>query len=153
MTRLCQDICTYWGFVHGVVACHLLEERRGTNESMTVLVIGLSTGVFILLFSAGKNSHLMVAMNMVVDFLRIISPLDWISSTYDRVLPSLFVCNGVRILTRLLEKLSQVNPPHLSRQQLPDAMLQSGMDESPTNVSDMGEKEISSNSKFVGLFV
>ncbi|KAK1399234.1 hypothetical protein POM88_009097 [Heracleum sosnowskyi] len=69
MTCLCQDICTYWGFAHGVVVCHLLEESRWTNESMSVLVIGLSTGVFILLFSAGRNSHLMVAMNMVVDFL------------------------------------------------------------------------------------
>ncbi|WCJ43260.1 sodium hydrogen exchanger 2 [Euphorbia peplus] len=51
-------------FVALLCACiiigHLLEENRWMNESITALVIGVSTGVVILLISGGKSSHLLV---------------------------------------------------------------------------------------------
>jgi len=43
-----------------IVIGHLLEENRWMNESITALLIGLGTGVVILLISRGKNSHLLV---------------------------------------------------------------------------------------------
>jgi len=43
-----------------IVIGHLLEENRWMNESITALVIGLGTGIVILLTSGGKNSHLLV---------------------------------------------------------------------------------------------
>lgn len=43
-----------------IVIGHLLEETRWMNESITALIIGLCTGVIILLISGGKNSHLLV---------------------------------------------------------------------------------------------
>ncbi|XVF56959.1 hypothetical protein PTKIN_Ptkin06aG0163000 [Pterospermum kingtungense] len=43
-----------------IVIGHLLEENRWMNESITALVIGLCTGVVILLTSGGKSSHLLV---------------------------------------------------------------------------------------------
>nr|AAV73803.1 Na+/H+ antiporter NHX [Kalidium foliatum] len=43
-----------------IVIGHLLEENRWMNESITALLIGLSTGVVILLISGGKSSHLLV---------------------------------------------------------------------------------------------
>ncbi|KAL0708636.1 hypothetical protein Bca4012_075062 [Brassica carinata] len=43
-----------------IVIGHLLEEHRWINESITALLIGLATGVVILLISRGKNSHLLV---------------------------------------------------------------------------------------------
>ncbi|XP_017977096.1 PREDICTED: sodium/hydrogen exchanger 2 [Theobroma cacao] len=43
-----------------IVIGHLLEENRWMNESITALVIGLCTGVIILLTSGGKSSHLLV---------------------------------------------------------------------------------------------
>ncbi|KAC9988334.1 hypothetical protein R6Q59_022233 [Mikania micrantha] len=43
-----------------IVIGHLLEENRWMNESITALVIGLCTGVVILLVSGGTNSHLLV---------------------------------------------------------------------------------------------
>nr|ABC18331.1 vacuolar Na+/H+ antiporter Nhx2 [Karelinia caspia] len=43
-----------------IVLGHLLEENRWMNESITALVIGLCTGVVILLISGGTNSHLLV---------------------------------------------------------------------------------------------
>ncbi|XP_027349212.1 sodium/hydrogen exchanger 1 [Abrus precatorius] len=43
-----------------IVIGHLLEENRWVNESITALLIGLCTGVVILLFSRGKSSHLLV---------------------------------------------------------------------------------------------
>nr|ACF05807.1 Na+/H+ antiporter protein [Limonium gmelinii] len=43
-----------------IVIGHLLEETQWMNESITALLIGLCTGVFILLFSGGKSSHLLV---------------------------------------------------------------------------------------------
>ncbi|CAI9779782.1 unnamed protein product [Fraxinus pennsylvanica] len=43
-----------------IVIGHLLEENRWMNESITALVIGVCTGVVILLISGGKNSHLLV---------------------------------------------------------------------------------------------
>ncbi|XP_043708953.1 sodium/hydrogen exchanger 2-like [Telopea speciosissima] len=43
-----------------IVLGHLLEENRWMNESITALVIGLCTGVTILLFSGGKSSHILV---------------------------------------------------------------------------------------------
>ncbi|XP_055816845.1 sodium/hydrogen exchanger 2 isoform X2 [Solanum dulcamara] len=51
-------------FVALLCACiiigHLLEENRWVNESITALIIGLGTGVVILLISGGKSSHLLV---------------------------------------------------------------------------------------------
>nr|GLL37224.1 sodium/hydrogen exchanger 2-like [Ipomoea trifida]GMD40422.1 sodium/hydrogen exchanger 1-like isoform X1 [Ipomoea batatas] len=43
-----------------IVLGHLLEENRWVNESITALIIGLCTGVVILLLSGGKSSHLLV---------------------------------------------------------------------------------------------
>nr|AAQ08988.1 Na/H antiporter Nhx1 [Tetragonia tetragonoides] len=43
-----------------IVLGHLLEENRWMNESITALIIGLGTGVVILLISGGKSSHLLV---------------------------------------------------------------------------------------------
>ncbi|KAI3756108.1 hypothetical protein L1987_55922 [Smallanthus sonchifolius] len=43
-----------------IVIGHLLEENRWMNESITALVIGLCTGVVILLISGGTSSHLLV---------------------------------------------------------------------------------------------
>ncbi|KAK4405643.1 Sodium/hydrogen exchanger 1 [Sesamum angolense] len=43
-----------------IVIGHLLEENRWMNESITALIIGVGTGVVILLISGGKSSHLMV---------------------------------------------------------------------------------------------
>ncbi|XP_021773047.1 sodium/hydrogen exchanger 2-like [Chenopodium quinoa] len=43
-----------------IIIGHLLEENRWMNESITALLIGLSTGVVILLISGGKSSHLLV---------------------------------------------------------------------------------------------
>ncbi|GMP56740.1 hypothetical protein CsSME_00021112 [Camellia sinensis var. sinensis] len=43
-----------------IVLGHLLEENRWMNESITALIIGLCTGVVILLTSGGTNSHLLV---------------------------------------------------------------------------------------------
>ncbi|KAK7344206.1 hypothetical protein VNO77_13557 [Canavalia gladiata] len=43
-----------------IVIGHLLEENRWMNESITALVIGLCTGVVILLFSGGTSSHILV---------------------------------------------------------------------------------------------
>ncbi|KAK6117331.1 hypothetical protein DH2020_048922 [Rehmannia glutinosa] len=43
-----------------IVIGHLLEENRWMNESITALLIGVGTGVVILLISKGKSSHLMV---------------------------------------------------------------------------------------------
>ncbi|CAH9145236.1 unnamed protein product [Cuscuta epithymum] len=43
-----------------IVLGHLLEENRWVNESITALILGLCTGVVILLFSGGKSSHLFV---------------------------------------------------------------------------------------------
>ncbi|KAK8634170.1 hypothetical protein V6N13_014999 [Hibiscus sabdariffa] len=43
-----------------IVIGHLLEENRWMNESITALIIGLFTGVVILLISDGRSSHLLV---------------------------------------------------------------------------------------------
>lgn len=43
-----------------IVLGHLLEENRWMNESITALLIGICTGVVILLFSGGKSSHILV---------------------------------------------------------------------------------------------
>ncbi|KAL6548453.1 monovalent cation:H+ antiporter, CPA1 (nhx1) [Orobanche gracilis] len=43
-----------------IVIGHLLEENRWINESITALVIGVGTGVVILLISKGKSSRLLV---------------------------------------------------------------------------------------------
>jgi hypothetical protein len=43
-----------------IVLGHLLEENRWVNESITALIIGLCTGVVILLMTKGKSSHLFV---------------------------------------------------------------------------------------------
>ncbi|KAK7264583.1 hypothetical protein RJT34_32192 [Clitoria ternatea] len=43
-----------------IIIGHLLEENRWINESITALLIGLCTGVFILLTSGGKSSHILV---------------------------------------------------------------------------------------------
>ncbi|MED6111215.1 monovalent cation:H+ antiporter, CPA1 (nhx1) [Stylosanthes scabra] len=43
-----------------IVIGHLLEENRWMNESITALLIGVCTGVFILLVSGGTHSHILV---------------------------------------------------------------------------------------------
>ncbi|KAG6392996.1 hypothetical protein SASPL_147226 [Salvia splendens] len=43
-----------------VVIGHLLEESPWMNESITALLIGVGTGVMILLLSGGKSSHLFI---------------------------------------------------------------------------------------------
>ncbi|XP_052188788.1 sodium/hydrogen exchanger 2-like [Diospyros lotus] len=43
-----------------IVIGHLLEETRWMNESITALLIGVCTGIVILLISGGKSSHLLV---------------------------------------------------------------------------------------------
>ncbi|KAG8079405.1 hypothetical protein GUJ93_ZPchr0007g5604 [Zizania palustris] len=43
-----------------IVLGHLLEENRWVNESITALIIGLCTGVVILLTTKGKSSHIFV---------------------------------------------------------------------------------------------
>ncbi|CAD6216764.1 unnamed protein product [Miscanthus lutarioriparius] len=43
-----------------IVLGHLLEENRWVNESNTALIIGLCTGVVILLTTKGKSSHILV---------------------------------------------------------------------------------------------
>ncbi|MFQ6642865.1 hypothetical protein Gotur_018766 [Gossypium turneri] len=43
-----------------IVIGHLLEENRWMNESITALIIGVFTGVIILLTSGGKSSHILV---------------------------------------------------------------------------------------------
>ncbi|KAL7132186.1 hypothetical protein ABFS83_12G055200 [Erythranthe nasuta] len=43
-----------------IVVGHLLEENRWMNESITALIIGVGTGVLILVISGGKSSHLLV---------------------------------------------------------------------------------------------
>ncbi|CAL9039121.1 sodium/hydrogen exchanger 1-like [Musa acuminata AAA Group] len=43
-----------------IVIGHLLEESRWINESITALVIGVCTGVVILLTTKGKSSHIFV---------------------------------------------------------------------------------------------
>ncbi|KAJ7980205.1 Sodium/hydrogen exchanger [Quillaja saponaria] len=43
-----------------IIIGHLLEESRWTNESITALIIGLCTGVVILLTTGGKSSHILV---------------------------------------------------------------------------------------------
>ncbi|CAL0300062.1 unnamed protein product [Lupinus luteus] len=43
-----------------IVIGHLLEENRWMNESITALLIGLCTGVVILLLSGGTSSHVLV---------------------------------------------------------------------------------------------
>ncbi|OIW18462.1 hypothetical protein TanjilG_13214 [Lupinus angustifolius] len=43
-----------------IILGHLLEENRWINESITALLIGLCTGVFILFTTGGKSSHILV---------------------------------------------------------------------------------------------
>ncbi|KAK6915491.1 Cation/H+ exchanger [Dillenia turbinata] len=43
-----------------ILVGHLLEEYRWMNESITALIIGVVTGVLILLISRGKSSHLLM---------------------------------------------------------------------------------------------
>ncbi|RDX62800.1 Sodium/hydrogen exchanger 2, partial [Mucuna pruriens] len=56
-----------------IVIGHLLEENRWVNESITALLIGLCTGVVILLMSRGKSSHILVKKKQFfVNFMTII---------------------------------------------------------------------------------
>ncbi|XP_015968537.2 sodium/hydrogen exchanger 1 [Arachis duranensis] len=43
-----------------IVIGHLLEENRWMNESITALVIGICTGILILMLSGGRSSHILV---------------------------------------------------------------------------------------------
>ncbi|MBA0716218.1 hypothetical protein Golax_015067, partial [Gossypium laxum] len=43
-----------------IVIGHLLEDNRWMNESITAFIIGVFTGVIILLTRGGKSSHLLV---------------------------------------------------------------------------------------------
>ncbi|EPS66202.1 sodium/hydrogen exchanger, partial [Genlisea aurea] len=42
-----------------LVICHILQENRWVNESITALLIGCASGTVILLISKGKSSHLL----------------------------------------------------------------------------------------------
>ncbi|KAG6435489.1 hypothetical protein SASPL_100363 [Salvia splendens] len=57
-----------------IVIGHLLEENRWMNESITALIIGLATGVVILLISSGTNSHLLV-FNEDLFFIYLLPPI------------------------------------------------------------------------------
>ncbi|GLJ45033.1 hypothetical protein SUGI_0947850 [Cryptomeria japonica] len=43
-----------------IVIGHLLEENRWMNESITAVILGVCTGIIVLLFSKGKSSHILV---------------------------------------------------------------------------------------------
>ncbi|KAL8166414.1 hypothetical protein V2J09_007913 [Rumex salicifolius] len=57
-----------------IVIGHLLEETRWMNESITALLIGVGTGVVILLVSGGKSSHLLVFSEDVF-FIYLLPPI------------------------------------------------------------------------------
>ncbi|OWM74126.1 sodium/hydrogen exchanger 2-like isoform X1 [Punica granatum] len=57
-----------------IVIGHLLEENRWMNESITALVIGLCTGVVILLTTRWKSSHLLVFSEDVF-FIYLLPPI------------------------------------------------------------------------------
>nr|AAV84586.1 Na+/H+ antiporter [Populus tomentosa] len=57
-----------------IVIGHLLEENRWMNESITALIIGLCTGVVILLISGGKSSHLL-AFSEDLFFIYLLPPI------------------------------------------------------------------------------
>jgi uncharacterized membrane protein YbjE (DUF340 family) len=42
-----------------IILGHLLEENRWMNESITALLLGLCSGVVVLLVSKGRNSHIL----------------------------------------------------------------------------------------------
>lgn len=57
-----------------IVIGHLLEENRWMNESITALIIGVATGVVILLVSNMKSSHLLV-FNEELFFIYLLPPI------------------------------------------------------------------------------
>ncbi|XP_023514889.1 sodium/hydrogen exchanger 2-like [Cucurbita pepo subsp. pepo] len=57
-----------------IVVGHLLEENRWINESITALVIGLCTGIIILLTTRGKSSHLFL-FNEELFFIYLLPPI------------------------------------------------------------------------------
>ncbi|XP_038875415.1 sodium/hydrogen exchanger 2-like [Benincasa hispida] len=57
-----------------IVIGHLLEENRWINESITALVIGLCTGIIILLTTRGKSSHLFL-FNEELFFIYLLPPI------------------------------------------------------------------------------
>lgn len=57
-----------------IVIGHLLEESRWMNESITALIIGLCTGVIVLLFSQGKSSHVLIFSEEVF-FIYLLPPI------------------------------------------------------------------------------
>ncbi|XP_042037270.1 sodium/hydrogen exchanger 1-like [Salvia splendens] len=57
-----------------IVIGHLLEENRWMNESITALIIGVATGVIILLISSGTSSHLLV-FNEDLFFIYLLPPI------------------------------------------------------------------------------
>ncbi|GMH13189.1 hypothetical protein Nepgr_015030 [Nepenthes gracilis] len=65
-------------FVALLLACivigHLVEETRWMNASITALLIGLCTGVVILLLSGGKSSHVLVFSEEIF-FIYLLPPI------------------------------------------------------------------------------
>ncbi|CAK9329017.1 unnamed protein product [Citrullus colocynthis] len=57
-----------------IVIGHLLEENRWINESIIALVIGLCTGIIILLTTRGKSSHLFL-FNEELFFIYLLPPI------------------------------------------------------------------------------
>lgn len=57
-----------------IVIGHLLEENRWMNESITALVIGLCTGIVILLTSSGKSSRIL-EFNEELFFIYLLPPI------------------------------------------------------------------------------
>ncbi|KGN46191.1 sodium/hydrogen exchanger 2 [Cucumis sativus] len=57
-----------------IVIGHLLEENRWINESITALVIGLCTGIIILVTTRGKSSHLFL-FNEELFFIYLLPPI------------------------------------------------------------------------------
>ncbi|KAL0537951.1 hypothetical protein IC582_026943 [Cucumis melo] len=57
-----------------IVVGHLLEENRWINESITALVIGLCTGIIILVTTRGKSSHLFL-FNEELFFIYLLPPI------------------------------------------------------------------------------
>ncbi|KAI4326476.1 hypothetical protein MLD38_031788 [Melastoma candidum] len=57
-----------------IVVGHLLERNRWVNESITALIIGLCTGVMILIATGGRSSHILI-FNEELFFIYLLPPI------------------------------------------------------------------------------